>query len=776
MGNARFVTVLATIIFLIGAGHAAAAAGDGKPGEPPGITSIDTHAAPKRSIGRAAPAPLKKPDPVKISGQTAAEAPGGVLFDRGGWELSESLHLDTFIPPGENRGVCFDAAAGTLAVVFDNDPLTEEARDAVNAAPAWLRPQLSHRLGTLEPSHQQRWSEIITDASDPMIDEIAFSVAAISSVYLSSDLTNPNLFVENARYIYGADEYFDYVEVVDYGTSADDDYYSTIRYRKITADSTVVEVEAPREIYYWYVVHPKISDEIPAYIDPDIVEQKPKHSSNIADPPVGVFWRDFLLRRADDGYPILGEELLGCTGVWDYSNSGNQEMALRQITDWILDSLEFDSGAERPHQPVRIYRLHKGRCGEHQDIAAAAARAALIPTSGISSISTDHVWNEFWDEAWVQWEPVNNSFNNPLVYENGWGKVFASVFMWRSDGVWKTVTDRYSEGLATITIKALGSNGIPLDGVDITLCVPGGIFGYTTDNFGRSGNDGAYTFTVGEGRAFAMRIDSEIGGYPADPHEVVDLVEETVDGEEYNYEFTVDFEMPRENWSETAAPADTLDDFHLEISYTVPFQECYGSLPFDDIGDAEEVESYGFDERETGALNFFMTSREEAERCFLDSSFQAFYADTSSSEGSFDFDVPAENSWYAFLNNGSFQGNPQYAELEARLYTWSPAGAESGEGAPAAANTGLGRNFPNPFNPVTSIPFSLQAEGMVRLAIYDMAGGMVKVLADRSLPAGNHAVRWDGRDETGDVSSSGVYICRLSVEGDSWNRRIVLLK
>ena len=773
----RSIVVLIVLILSVGASMASSAPETGrKPGGPQGITSLDQDQPRFRAAGRATPAPPKAPAASRGDRLESKGTPGECHFDRGGWEPADSLMFDAFIPAGGNRGVFFDAAAGTLSAVSDADPLTQDALDAVDAAPAWIRPLLSHRLGTIDATHQQRWSEIINSAADPMIDEIAFCVANVSAVYLSSELSNPALFVENAGYIYGADPYFDYVEIIDYGTSAEDDYYSTIRYRKIAADSSVVEIEAPREIYYWYLVHPKISDEIPAYIDPDLAERKPKHSSNIADPPAGVFWRDFLLRHADDGYPILGEELLECTGVWDYTDSGNEDMALRRITDWILDSLDFDSDWERPHQPVRIYRKHIGRCGEHQDIAAAAARAALIPCRGISSISTDHVWNEFWDEDWVHWEPVNNSFNDPMVYEGGWGKVFASVFAWRSDGVWRTVTDRYSEGLATITISVVDTTGAALDGASITLGVPGGIFGYTTDNFGRSGNDGSYTFTVGEGRAFAMRIDSGIGNYPEDPYEMIELVEETVDGGVYEYEFVIDGEAPRDTWIVTEAPPDTLDDFLLEVTYSVPFQEAYGSLPYDDIGDAEEVDSYGLDEGETGALNFFCAAPEEAERCFSDSSFQAFNADSSSSEGSVLFDIPAQSSWYAFLNNGSFQGNPQHAVFEARLYTWSPSGADSGEGAPAAVFTGLGPNQPNPFNPATTIPFSIESDCRVRLAIYDMSGRLVKVLADGPFQAGNHSAVWDGATGAGGESASGVYLCRLTAGGESYLKRLVLMK
>jgi len=52
--------------------------------------------------------------------------------------------------------------------------------------------------------------------------------------------------------------------------------------------------------------------------------------------------------------------------------------------------VEFTSNEERPHQPVRIYRKHVGRCGENGDLRVASARLALIPAASVASYSTDH--------------------------------------------------------------------------------------------------------------------------------------------------------------------------------------------------------------------------------------------------------------------------------------------------------------------------------------------------------------------------------------------------
>jgi len=86
-------------------------------------------------------------------------------------------------------------------------------------------------------------------------------------------------------------------------------------------------------------------------------------------------------------------------------------------------------------------------------------------------------------------------------------------------------------------------------------------------------------------------------------------------------------------------------------------------------------------------------------------------------------------------------------------------------------------SYPNPFNPSTSITFSLPAAANVDLAIYDLSGRRLRgLLAGERYAAGAHAVTWDGRDDTGRAQGSGVYFCRLQAAGQSAGLRLLLLK
>jgi hypothetical protein len=107
-------------------------------------------------------------------------------------------------------------------------------------------------------------------------------------------------------------------------------------------------------------------------------------------------------------------------------------------------------------------------------------------------------------------------------------------------------------------------------------------------------------------------------------------------------------------------------------------------------------------------------------------------------------------------------------------------GASSASGV-APARTVLGRNYPNPCNPETWIPFTLAEEGAVRVEVYTQDGRLVRALDLGTLPAGDYsapgrAAYWDGRNGRGEPVASGIYVYRLIAGDVSRTRRMVLAK
>jgi len=84
--------------------------------------------------------------------------------------------------------------------------------------------------------------------------------------------------------------------------------------------------------------------------------------------------------------------------------------------------------------------------------------------------------------------------------------------------------------------------------------------------------------------------------------------------------------------------------------------------------------------------------------------------------------------------------------------------------------------YPNPFNPTTTIAFSLDRAGTISLDIFNILGQKVTTLADGPYTAGQHRCIWDGRDASGHEAASGVYFARLSGGGRQAARKMVLVR
>ena len=89
----------------------------------------------------------------------------------------------------------------------------------------------------------------------------------------------------------------------------------------------------------------------------------------------------------------------------------------------------------------------------------------------------------------------------------------------------------------------------------------------------------------------------------------------------------------------------------------------------------------------------------------------------------------------------------------------------------------LHQNFPNPFNPTTTIRYEIVGEGgEVTLAVFDVNGRLVVTLVDEHQTSGMKNVMWNGKNSAGEPVSSGVYFCRLETSGYSEVRKLTVLK
>jgi DNA-binding transcriptional regulator YhcF (GntR family) len=101
--------------------------------------------------------------------------------------------------------------------------------------------------------------------------------------------------------------------------------------------------------------------------------------------------------------------------------------------------------------------------------------------------------------------------------------------------------------------------------------------------------------------------------------------------------------------------------------------------------------------------------------------------------------------------------------------------SQASETTPAESHI-TATSYPNPFNPETQISYTLSVAGNVRIQIYNVAGQIVRTFNVGYQQAGSYSVSWDGRNEKGDQSASGIYLYRIEAGPYAVTNRMVLLK
>jgi len=86
------------------------------------------------------------------------------------------------------------------------------------------------------------------------------------------------------------------------------------------------------------------------------------------------------------------------------------------------------------------------------------------------------------------------------------------------------------------------------------------------------------------------------------------------------------------------------------------------------------------------------------------------------------------------------------------------------------------QNYPNPFNSSTTIPYQLDKPSQVRVLLYNILGQRVRELVNEHQDSGYHSLSWDGKDQTGNLVASGIYLCRMKVGSYEKTMRMLLLK
>ena len=88
----------------------------------------------------------------------------------------------------------------------------------------------------------------------------------------------------------------------------------------------------------------------------------------------------------------------------------------------------------------------------------------------------------------------------------------------------------------------------------------------------------------------------------------------------------------------------------------------------------------------------------------------------------------------------------------------------------------LNNNYPNPFNPQTTVPYEIPKASHVKMTVYNAMGQEIKSLVDAYQNAGYYEVIWDARDNLNNLVSSGMYVIRMQAGSYIRNQKITLMK
>ena len=124
-----------------------------------------------------------------------------------------------------------------------------------------------------------------------------------------------------------------------------------------------------------------------------------------------------------------------------------------------------------------------------------------------------------------------------------------------------------------------------------------------------------------------------------------------------------------------------------------------------------------------------------------------------------------------------YSGSGSWIHTYVRDFNLSDIGIPAAVSESVPSPFALSGNYPNPFNPSTTIGFSLDTPGKVNMAVYSLSGQKVRELISNSyMTVGSHSIVWDGRDERGKTVSSGIYFTRLTRGVLSVSGKMTLMK
>ncbi len=631
-----------------------------------------------------------------------------------------------------------------------NYGLTSKAKKAVNAAPDWVQPDLVDNLKRMNKSKQDELADLILNPVDENLrDEIAFQIAHITPNQLRA--IQSSLIARNVDSLDAIAKELKYVDIVNYGDpKSGGNYYSTVRYKARDGEK-YFEFELPKEIYYWYIIHPRGTDEVPKIV-------------------YGKSWREFLYYNngtasytdnvGGDPYPLLRDELADSTYLWDFSKKHIWKTgALGAVHHWVGKIMHWGAKPPRPIQPNEIAVDHNGNCGEYQDITWAACRTAFIPAAGVLDLNEDHVWVAYW-------RPYDyNSSQEGYWYgdsagaydkdRRGGNKYCSLIWQWRGDGYQYSEIGTYSK-CCTLTVTVYDPDGNPLPNAEVKLLSEGWKTSQLVKGFsGVTNRDGIFQTTIGEEQNYTA------SAYLQSMGKIIDSAE-ALAGTHFQIPCTlsVNYKPSPNKISAVDETPQPLEKTYLNLDVNAEYEIAYcGTYTF------EESHSVASVKTKPGKLtNCFVTNHQGLVDFLAEKSFKTYANFPINGEEKHNINYPINEPCYViFFNN--------YGELSEVI-----SGKVSVDDHSAIATN------PEPYKEPISLQIADQnsnkvsfyinaSRGPIEFSVFDVSGSKVFSRSIQSGISKGALIEW----QTGSCSS-GVYFAQVASDSDEAIAKFVVVK
>ncbi|MFO8053901.1 MAG: FlgD immunoglobulin-like domain containing protein [Bacteroidales bacterium] len=677
--------------------------------------------------------------------------------------IIDSITIDNFIPAGSSYSLRFNSGSKVLEALPPSYNVTSEALHAIGESPLWLENDLFDIFRRLDSSLQDTYAQEILSADKQYRDEVAFQLANLSPRMLKK--MDPGLLTVNVETMYDIEPDLQYVELLEY-ESSEPDWYTTTRYRVIDSIGDTVWAEIPKEIYYQWVVMPRLDAE------------KPKMDHSVHN----EFWRSYIYNNADPSYPLLKEKLKNTKVLWDGRNhrwrnkdSLDQPVpfydtlpAVAVVGRWVAQTLPSKASGNRPIQPNNILHEHNGNCGELQDLLSSGSRTAMYPTYSLGTWPGDHVWSEVYCPIKQKWAYYQVSWAMGPTFTK-WDKTYpdkACIAGWRSDG-YRWMLNHHYNPVFTLTVKVLDNNQLPVDGAEVFF------FGAKEDNpqggdyflgtWGHTNEHGELTVQLGTDINYGFRADWEHGSDPSAPTSLYTLSHnEFSEGDTLYRELNVGGNMPETKIN--PFNDSTSGDYSVHLKYKTPYQTLYGggywpqNFSIDNCEYAQKSDYPGKTDRfVTNAANFTLYQN--------DTTFNAYNYKENISEAITPFNFPANKDYYITLSNEQLSTISQFSEFTAYLVDNSSSDEMSL------------KTYPNPFSSRITIEINFTEDiEDYQLNIYDIYGRLINHIPINQPASGKSTFYWDGRNNSGHKIANGTYFIELVTENSSTTEKVIFLQ